>query len=843
MVSKLKQKNKKIHSKELCPLHGLLYLCYLYNSPTFMKISYNWLKQFIDTNWEPEKTGELLTDLGLEIEGIEPYQSVKGGLEGVVVGHVLTCEQHPNADRLKCTTVDIGQGAPLQIICGAPNVAAGQKVPVATIGTTLYTPEGEAWTIKKGNIRGEASHGMICAEDELGLGKGHEGIMILDNDLKVGTLAATIFDIENDYVFEIGLTPNRADAMSHWGVARDLKAGLLQQDINKAIITPSTSSFKIEKRLHKVDVQVLEGDKAPRYAGVVISGLKVSESPKWLKNRLKSIGLNPINNVVDVTNYVLHDLGQPLHAFDLAKIAGPKIEVKTLKTGTKFVTLDGIERVLHEEDLMICDGEKPMCIAGVFGGAHSGVTEETTAIFLESAYFNPVSIRKTAKRHGLNTDASFRFERGIDPNVTKYALTRAAILLMEIAGGEVTSEVVDIYPKKIEDQQVFLNFDNTTKLIGQALPREIIKGILMSLDIKINNVTESGIGMTIPAFRNDVTREADVIEEILRVYGYNKITFGNKLNATVSSTSRFEDHRVSDLIGNQLAAQGFFEIMANSLTTPKYINLGTSLLESHNVEIVNPLGKELSVLRQSMLFSGLEAVSYNVNRRRTNLKFFEFGKTYHNNDQERKENKHLALLVTGNQTENSWSQTTAPTTFFYLKGIVQAVLEKLGIHNTHTTAVTDDLFAEATGLSFGKQQLVSYGIIKKRITKNFEISQEVYYADFNWDAVLEIVSKNQVKIKAIPKYPSVRRDFALLLDQKIQFEDITTLAKQTEKQLLKDIALFDVYEGKNLPDGKKSYAISFLLQDDRKTLNDKQIDKVMSKLQQRFEKELGATLR
>lgn len=808
-----------------------------------MKISYNWLKQFIDTDWDAEKTGELLTDLGLEIEGIETYQSLKGGLEGVVVGQVLTCDQHPNADRLKLTTVDIGQDTPLQIVCGAPNVAAGQKVPVATIGTTLYTAEGEAWTIKKGKIRGEASHGMICSEDELGLGESHDGIMILDNDHKVGTAAADIFKIENDQVFEIGLTPNRADAMSHWGVARDLKAGLLQHDINKGIITPSTSSFKIEKRVHKIDVQVLDGEKAPRYAGVVISGLKVDTSPEWLKNRLKAIGLSPINNVVDVTNYVLHDLGQPLHAFDLNKITGDKIEVKTLETGTKFVTLDGIERELHEEDLMICDGEKPMCIAGVFGGQHSGVTEGTTAIFLESAYFDPVSVRKTAKRHGLNTDASFRFERGIDPNITEYALTRAAILLMEIAGGEVTNELVDIYPKKIEDQQVFLNFENATRLIGQELPRETIKGILMSLDIKINNVTESGIGMTIPAFRNDVTREADVIEEILRVYGYNKITFGNKLNATVSSTSRFEDHRISDLIGNQLAAQGFFEMMANSLTTPAYTQLSETLKDAHNVTMLNPLGKELSVMRQSMLFSGLEAISYNLNRRRTNLKFFEFGKTYHNYENERAENKHLALLVTGNQTENSWSTETLPTNFFYLKGVVTAVLEKLGISRTKSSSVKNDLYSEATALSFGKQQLVSYGIVKKSVCNKFDISQEVYYADFNWDSILEIASHTKVKFRDIPKYPSVRRDFALLLDKKIQFDDITALAKQTEKQLLKDINLFDVYEGKNLPEGKKSYAVSFLLQDERKTLNDKQIDKVMSKLQERFEKELGATLR
>ena len=518
-----------------------------------MKISYNWLKQFVNIDWAPEKTGELLTDLGLEVEGIEAYQSVKGGLEGVVVGEVLTCIQHPNADRLKVTTVNIGSGEPLQIVCGAPNVAAGQKVPVATIGTTLYTEEGEAWTIKKGKIRGEESHGMICAEDELGLGKSHDGILVLDADLKVGTLVADIFEVENDHVFEIGLTPNRADAMSHFGTARDLKAGLIQQNMNIELITPSASSFHVDSRTLKIDVDVIDKELAPRYCGLTLSNLKVGESPKWLQNRLKAIGLTPKNNIVDVTNYILHDLGQPLHAFDASKVVGNKIIVKTLEKGTKFTTLDGIERELHEEDLMICNAEKPMCIAGVFGGADSGVTENTTSIFLESAYFNPVSIRKSAKRHALNTDASFRFERGIDPNITEYALKCAAILIQEVAGGEITSDIVDIYPKKIEDFQVRLSFDNARKLIGEEIPREIIKRILMSLDIKINNVTETGLGLTVPAYRNDVIREADIIEEILRVYGYNNIKTTEKLNASISNTSRFEDYKLQNVVGTPVS--------------------------------------------------------------------------------------------------------------------------------------------------------------------------------------------------------------------------------------------------------------------------------------------------
>ncbi|RMB60499.1 phenylalanine--tRNA ligase subunit beta [Dokdonia sinensis] len=808
-----------------------------------MKISYNWLKQFINLDWDAEKTGELLTDLGLEVEGISQYQSVKGGLEGIVIGHVLTCEQHPNADRLNVTTVDIGADAPVQIVCGAPNVGAGQKVPVATIGTTLYTAEGEAWIIKKGKIRGEESHGMICAEDELGLGKSHDGIMILDESLVAGTPAIDVFDVENDTVFEIGLTPNRADAMSHWGTARDLKAGLAQQDITTELITPSTSSFNIENRLHKVDVQVIDSEKAPRYAGVTISGLKVADSPAWLQHRLKAIGLSPINNIVDVTNYVLHELGQPLHAFDLTKITGNKIEVKTLEAGTKFTTLDGVVRELHEEDLMICDAEKPMCIAGVFGGIDSGVSASTHSIFLESAYFEPVTVRKTAKRHGLNTDASFRFERGIDPNITDYALMRAALLIQEVAGGEITSEIVDIYPKKIEDQQVFLNFENATKLIGEELPRETIKSILSSLDIKINNVTESGLGMTIPAYRNDVTREADVIEEILRVYGYNNINFGTKLNATVANVSKFEDHKVQDVVANQLVGQGFYEIMANSLTTPAYASLSEMLKEEHHVTMLNPLGRELSVMRQSLLFSGLEAIAYNSNRRNSDLKFFEFGKTYHQYENNRQEDKHLSVFVTGERTNESWTTTGGTTDFFYLKGIVNATLERLGITRVRSGSVKNDIFAEATSLQLGKTTLVTFGIVKKSVLKHFDITQDVYYADFNWDNILEMASRNKIKFQPIPKYPEVRRDFALLLDEKVQFEDIRALAKQTEKQLLKDVNLFDVYQGKNLPDGKKSYAVSFMLQDENKTLTDKNIDKVMHKLQLRFEKELGATLR
>ena len=808
-----------------------------------MKISYNWLKQFIKIDWDAEKTGELLTDLGLEIEGIERYESVKGGLKGIVVGEVLTCEQHPNADRLKVTTVNIGTDTPLQIVCGAPNVAAGQKVPVATIGTTLYTAEGEAWTIKKGKIRGEESHGMICAEDELGLGESHDGIMVLDEKLKIGAPASMVFKVENDEVFEIGLTPNRADAMSHYGVARDLKAGLLQHEVSVELITPSVSSYHVDARSLKIDVDVLDKEKCPRYCGVTISGLKVEASPSWLQHRLKAIGLSPINNIVDATNYVLHELGQPLHAFDANKINGNKIEVKTCKAGTKFTTLDGVIRELHEDDLMICDAEKPMCIAGVFGGIDSGVTDSTTKIFLESAYFNPVAIRKTAKRHALNTDASFRFERGIDPNITEYALKRAALLIMDIAGGEITSDIVDAYPNKIKDFEVRLSFENAKKLIGEEIPKETIKSILSSLDIKVNNVTETGLGLTVPAYRNDVQREADIIEEILRVYGYNNIATTEKLNASISNSSRFEDYKLQNIIGNQLVSQGFFEIMANSLTSPKYIALSEDLKAEHNVQMLNPLSNDLEVMRQSLLFSGLEAVSHNINRKRDDLKLFEFGKTYHQYAEEREEHKHLSLFVTGNKTEERWNAANSPSDFFYLKGTIETVLQRLGLNRLKSAPTKTDLFSEGISLSLGKKKLVDFGLVKKSVLKHFGISQNVLFADFNWDNVLEMAKHNKIKFSEIPKYPEVRRDFALLLDNNVSFEDIHTIAKQTEKQLLKNVNLFDVYEGKKLPDGKKSYAVSFTLQDENKTLTDKQIDKIMSKLQSNFESKLGAELR
>lgn len=808
-----------------------------------MKISYNWLKQFLQVDWEAEKTGELLTDLGLEVEGIETKESIKGSLAGVVVGKVLTCEQHPNADRLKVTTVDLGNGEPVQIVCGAPNVAAGQTVPVATIGTTLYDDKGEGFKIKKGKIRGEESHGMICAEDELGLGSSHDGIMILEDDLKVGTPAAEVFNIETDQVFEIGLTPNRADAMSHYGVARDLRAGLIQHGKNLELISPSVSNYHVDERTLRIDVEVDKKEQAPRYCGISITDVEVKDSPEWIQNRLKSIGLTPKNNVVDITNYVLHELGQPLHAFDAQQIKGNKIIVQTLPEGTKFTTLDEVERELHKDDIMICDGESnPLCIAGVFGGMKSGVTEKTTSVFLESAYFNPVFVRKTAKRHGLNTDASFRFERGIDINFTEYALKRAALLIEEYAGGKIASDVMDFYPEKMDDFQVFLSYENSFRLIGQEIDKETIKNILASLEIKISSETEGGLGLTIPSYRVDVQRESDIIEEILRVYGYNNIKFSHKLNTSISFDSD-KGVKVENVVADQLTSLGFYETMANSLTKEEYVSLSENLKSEYNVEMLNPLSNDLKVMRQSLLFSGLESIAYNINRKNTSLKLYEFGKTYHKYEKGYQEEKHLTLFVSGERSQASWKVTSQTSDFFYLKGIVTALLDRVGLTNLKTTPVKSDTFSEGVTLSLGKMKLVEFGVVRKKVLKEFGIKQEVLFADFDWDTILKVVGNRSIKVTDLPKFPAVKRDLALLLDEKVSFKEIYNLAFQSERKLLKHVDLFDVYEGKNLPEGKKSYAVSFVLQDESKTLADKQIDKIMQKLQQTFEKNLDAVLR
>lgn len=809
-----------------------------------MKISYNWLKQFLQLDWDVEKTSELLTDLGLEVEGVTEFESVKGGLKGIVVGHVLTCIQHPNADRLKLTTVDIGAQSPVQIVCGAPNVAKGQKVPVATIGTTLYTPEGEAWKIKKGKIRGEESHGMICAEDELGLGTNHDGIMVLNNDLKPGTPCIDIFDVENDYTIEIGLTPNRSDAMSHMGVARDLRAGLIQQEVNLELISPSVSTFSVDNRTLKIDVEVEDEKLAPRYCGVTIDNITVQESPAWLQNRLKAIGLSPINNVVDATNYVLHELGQPLHAFDAERIKGKEIQVKTLAKGTAFVTLDGEKRMLHEDDLMICDSEKPMCIAGVFGGEFSGVTENTTSIFLESAYFDPVSIRKTAKRHGLNTDASFRFERGIDINLCKYALKRATILILEIAGGEISSEIVDLFPIKKEDCQVFLTFERINKLIGQEIPRETIKSILTALEIKINNVTESGLGLTVPSYRTDVTREVDVIEEILRVYGYNNIDFKQKFTTSVAPTATIENHSLQNTVAELLISRGYFEIMTNSLTSREIDTSITTNSEEIAVSMLNPLSADLAILRTNTLQSGLEVLRHNSNRKNSDLKLFSFEKTYQKINDKYFEEEHLSLFVTGNLTPETWAYKQQPTDFYYFKGVLETVFEKLGLVNIKQKALdATNIFSEGIELTYKKKRIAQLGLVQKMHSSSFELKSNVLYADIAWKTVLNLVKNNTVLFKDIPKFPVVKRDLALLVDENVSYKEINELAINAEKSLLKSMNLFDVYVGDKLPNGKKSYAVSFTLQDENRTLTDKQIDKTMQKLQKTFEAKLGAELR
>ena len=810
-----------------------------------MKISYNWLKEFLSIDLEAEKVAEILTDLGLEVEGIETFESVKGSLAGVVVGKVLKCEQHSNADRLKVTEVDLGNDQVVQIVCGAPNVAEGQKVPVATIGTVLYSENGESFTIKKGKIRGEESHGMICAEDELGLGKSHDGIMVLPKDVIEGTPASEIFDFYTDKVFEIGLTPNRADAMSHLGVARDLYAGLLQiEEMQLKLNTPSVSDFHVDERTFSVKVDVEDYKQVPRYAGITITDIKVEESPKWLQNKLKAIGLSPINNVVDITNFILHGLGQPLHAFDADKIKGDKVLVKNLPTGTIFVGLDGEARELHKDDIMICDGENnPMCIAGIYGGLKSGVSETTTTIFLESAYFNPVSVRKTAKRHGLNTDASFRFERGINPNAVAYALKRAAIWIAEIANGKIVSDVIDIYPKKIEDFQVNFSYEKANRLIGEKIPHDTIKDILASLDIKINHQTESGLGLTIPAYRVDVTREADIVEEILRVYGYNNIELPEKIKTSVSGSEKWSREKIENVSSDFLVANGLFETMSNSLTKPEYGESIDSINNETRVEMLNPLSSDLSVMRQTLVFGLLESVAYNLNRKNNNLKMFEFGNAYNKYEKGFVEDKHLSMVLTGNRVAKRWNQEDRASEFFYFKGLIKSLLERLGISGLKYTKTNNEIFSEGISLKHGKVKIVEFGVVKASILKSFGIKQEVLYADFDWNNVIANAGKKTIKITELPKYPEVKRDLALLLDENVEFIDLYNFAFQSERKFLKNVDLFDVYVGDKLPEGKKSYALSFILQDENKTLNDIQIEKIMSKLQNGFAKEFGAELR
>ena len=807
-----------------------------------MKISYNWIKQFINLKDNSNETSKLLTELGLEVEGISKFESIKGGLNNVVIGKVITCEKHPNADRLKVTTVDVGENENVQIVCGAPNVESGQTVAVAMIGAKLYFNDDEI-TIKKSKIRGENSEGMICAEDELGLGNSHDGIIVFEKEHNPGTLINKIYNIENDEVFDIGLTPNRADAMSHLGVARDLKVGLIQKGIKLELITPSVSDFNIDNRAINLKLDVKDSKKAPRYCGIVINNIKVNESPEWLKNRLKSIDITPINNVVDITNYVLHDLGQPLHAFDYESIVDDKIQVTTLKKGTKFTTLDGVERELTDTDLMICSGNKPLCMAGIYGGENSGVNQSTKSILLESAYFDPITIRKSAKHHGFNTDASYRFERGIDPNITKYALKRAAILIKDICGGIISSEIEDLYPQKLDDFEVLLNYDQIDKLIGQKIDHETIKEILTSLDIKINSITETRLGLSIPYYRNDVQREADVIEEILRVFGYNNIKSTHKLNSSINDIKLFSEHNVQNSISEILISQGYYEIMTNSLTSPAHSSLSNDDHSDNDIEILNSLSLDLSVLRQNMLFSGLEVTSHNINRKQSDLKLFEFGKTYKKIEENRVEAKKLSLYITGDLFKKNWNSDKIKSDYYYTKGIVKSLLDRLAIKNTISKPTTLSNLKEGESLFLGKKEIVTYGSVKKEILDSFNIDQEVFYVEFKWDTIISMTSYKPIHVNEIPKYPEVNRDLSILIDKNIDFASIFNSCIKIDKKLIKDISLFDVYEGNKLPADKKSYGISLAISSSDKTLSDKEIDNIMGKVIKNLNSNFGAELR
>ena len=807
-----------------------------------MKISINWLKQYIRLDLEISEISELLTNTGLEVEGVSCVESIKGGLEGVIIGEVLTCIQHPNADRLKLTTVNIGEEDVLQIVCGAPNVDVGKKVLVATIGTILYNGE-ESFKIKKGKIRGEFSMGMICSEDELSLGESHEGIMILPNDAEVGTLASDYFNVENDTVLEIGLTPNRSDAMGHIGVARDLKAVLNHKGSKLEMCLPKVDDFKVDNTDYSISVIVEDSELCPRYSGVSISSVKIDDSPVWLQNRLKSIGLDPINNVVDVTNYVLHETGQPLHAFDLDKISGNKVIVRKAKNKTKFTTLDDVERELSSQDLMICNEKEAMCLAGVFGGSDSGVSNKTDTIFLESAYFNPVSIRKTAKRHGLSTDSSFRFERGCDPNNTIYSLKRAALLIQEIAGGVISSDIVDVYPKPIHDFKINLSYQKLDSLIGEKIEREVVKSILNDLEIKVVSQSEKGLSLEVPLYRADVQREIDVIEEILRIYGFNTVSISEKLNTSIQYSEDINPASIRNVISDLLSSNGYSEIMNNSLTKGDYNTLIKELNPEKNITLLNPLSHDLNILRQSLLFPILENVSYNINRKNKDLKLYEFGKSYHKIDGEYVENQHLIILLTGNVSSENWNSTITSVNFFNLKEKVEHILYRLGITKLKSEELIGYGISDGLMYKHKKDTLVCFGKVDKKITKKFGIKQEVFYADFNWDLALRLVVNTKIKYSEITKFPNVKRDLSLLIDKNITFKELLQIANESEKNILKSVNLFDVYEGEKLPEGKKSYALSFILEDKSRTLTDKHIDKVMNKLVKAYENTIGAEVR
>ena len=820
-----------------------------------MNISYNWLKEYLDFDLQPEEVSAALTSIGLETGGVEEVQTIKGGLEGLVIGEVLTCVEHPNSDHLHITTVNVGGEEPLQIVCGAPNVAAGQKVVVAVNGTKLYDGD-EVFTIKRSKIRGVESNGMICAEDEIGIGTDHAGIIVLPADAVVGTPAKEYYNVKSDYVLEVDITPNRVDGTSHFGVARDLAAYLKQNGKPTELKRPSVDAFKIDDETPAIEVIVENTEACPRYSGVTIKGVTVKESPEWLKNRLNIIGLRPINNVVDVTNYVLHEMGQPLHSFDAGKVTGDKVIVKTMPEGTKFVTLDGVERTLTDRDLMICNTEEAMCIGGVFGGLDSGVTEQTTDVFLESACFHPTWIRKTARRFGLNTDASFRFERGLDANNTIYVLKRAALLIQEVAGGKITGSIQDVYPNPVQPYTVELTYNKINSLIGKDIPVETVKSILASLEMEIVSETTEGLTIHVPVYRIDVQRDVDVIEDILRIYGYNNIEFSDSVKSNLSyKTATDRSYDLQNLISEQLCGSGFNEIMNNSLTRSAYYDELTTYPVSHCVMLMNPLSADLNGMRQTLLFGGLESIEHNVKRKNGNIRFFEFGNCYDYNVEKKREDATLAefsedyrlgLWVCGDRVENSWAHADEKATVYELKAYVENILIRLGVNLKKVIFgnLSNDMYS--TGVSItttSGRELGTFGIVNRKICKAMDIDFEVYYAELSWTLLMKETKKNKVTFSEISKFPAVKRDLALLLDKSVQFAQIEKIAEESERKLLKEVSLFDVYEGKNLPAGKKSYAVSFYLQDETKTLNDKQIDAIMQKIRKNLESKLGASLR
>lgn len=820
-----------------------------------MNISYNWLKEYVNFDLTPDEVAAALTSIGLETGGVEEVQTIKGGLEGIVIGEVLTCEPHPNSDHMHVTTVNLGEGEPVQIVCGAANVAAGQKVVVATLGTKLYDGE-ECFTIKKSKLRGVESVGMICAEDEIGIGTSHEGIIVLPEDAVPGTPAKDYYNIKSDYVLEVDITPNRADACSHYGVARDLYAYLIQNGRQAVLTRPSVEAFKVDNHDMDITIEVENTEACPRYAGVSIKGVTVKESPEWLQNKLRIIGVRPINNIVDITNYILHAYGQPLHCFDADKIKGGKIIVKTVADGTKFVTLDEVERKLSDKDLMICNVEEPMCIAGVFGGLDSGTTEQTVDVFLESAYFNPTWVRKTARRHGLSTDSSFRFERGIDPNGTIYALKEAALMVQELAGGTISSEIKDNYPEPIADFSVELSYEKVHALIGKVILVETIKSIVASLEMKIVNETPEGLTLQVPPYRVDVQRDCDVVEDILRIYGYNNVEIPTTLKSSLTTKGEVDhSQKLQNLVSEQLIGCGFNEILNNSLTAAGYYEGLESYKNENLVRLMNPLSNDLNVMRQTLLFGGLESIQHNANRKNADLKFFEFGNCYYFHAEKKNPEKalaayteeyHLGMWVTGKRVSNSWAHPDEDSSIYELKAYVMNIFTRLGLNlgNVVFGNLTNDIYSVAVSVhTRGGKLLATFGLVGKKIQKAFDIDNEVYYAEINWNELMKATKSVKVNFKELSKFPAVKRDLALLIDKNVQFAEIEKIAYETEKKLLKEVELFDVYEGKNLEAGKKSYAVSFLLQDENATLNDKQIDKIMSKLIANLESKLNAKLR